>query len=99
MRGRAAGNAQPNELIAQQPLRIQNLGGALALRALHRAVEQIRIELAGAGIIVLDLSGRKRQQTIDLVHHESDRRVTVEHDHPRRFVRRRIRQVRAAAAG
>ena len=55
VRGARTGNAEPAEFVAQQPLRIQDLDRAFAFGALDDAVQKIRIERAGAGVVLLDL--------------------------------------------
>ena len=57
--GSERGSTKPGKFVAQQPLRIEDLDGALAFGAFDHAVHEIRIDGARAGVIRLDPIGRK----------------------------------------
>ena len=55
-----------------------------------------RIDGARTGVVLLDPVRGKRQEIVDAIDDKSDRRAAIDHDHPRRLVQRRVREIEQA---
>ena len=60
--------------VAKQPLRIQYLDGVVALGPFDHAIQEMRIDRPGSGIVLLDLVRGKQQKVVDPIDHKPDRR-------------------------
>ncbi len=91
-RGRArcalAGNAKLAELVAQYPGGVENLDGAFAFGALDDAVQNIRVDRSGAGVVFLEPARRKRNQSVNAIDDVAHRRAARDDDDTRGFVQR-----------
>ena len=95
-RGTRTGEAEPGELVAKQPLRIQYLDRAVAFGAFDNAIQEMRIDGARSGIILLEVIRREGPEG-----HRSGRRQIRRRPHhrsrsPARLVERRVREIEQA---
>ena len=80
------------EFVPEQPIQFQQLDAVPTLFSLYHAVNDVRVEPAGAGIVRLDPARRNRIQRLDAVHDKTYRGPGADDDHARGIVEGRIRQ-------